>query len=168
MSSTDLGPYRGSEIAVVGQAGRFPGADTVEELWANLAAGVESIRLLSPQELDEMGVPAALRARPGYVPAVAQLAGYDLFDAAFFGINPREAELMDPQHRVLLECAWEALEDAGYDPGGDLDPSRGRIGVFAGATTSTYLLANLARHPGLDRLQVAIGNAVDSLATRVS
>src|SRR3954466_10617765 len=76
--------YRGSEIAVVGMAGRFPGAADVGELWTNLAAGIESIRLLSPQELDLCGVPAALRARPGYVPAVSQLAGYDLFDAAFF------------------------------------------------------------------------------------
>src|SRR5947199_4907401 len=134
--------YRGSEIAVVGMAGRFPGAPGIEELWESLAAGVESIRLLSDEELDALGVPAALRARPGYVPAVSQLAGYDLFDAAFFGVNPREAAIMDPQHRVFLECAWEALEDAGCDP----ERCRGRIGVFAGATTSTYLLANLAGH----------------------
>jgi amino acid adenylation domain-containing protein len=157
-------PYRGSEIAIVGQVARLPGARDLEELWANLAAGVESIRLLTAEEQGEIGLAADLRSRPGYVPAVAQLAGYDLFDAAFFGVNPREAELMDPQHRVLLECAWEALEDAGYDPAS----YRGRVGVFAGATTSTYLLMNLATHPGLDRLQVAIGNAVDSLATRVS
>ncbi|HEX9735614.1 MAG TPA: amino acid adenylation domain-containing protein, partial [Thermoanaerobaculia bacterium] len=160
--------WNGTEIAVVGMAGRFPGAASTETLWRNLKDGDEAIRRLSDEELDALGVDAALRAAPGYVPAVSQMAGFADFDAAFFGINHREAETMDPQQRVFLECAWEALEDAGYD--GAAFP--GLVGVFAGATLSTYLLVNLARNQrvasGTDPQQLIIGNAGDALTTRVS
>ncbi|MCP4660355.1 MAG: amino acid adenylation domain-containing protein [bacterium] len=160
--------FNGSEVAVVGMAGRFPGARNLEQLWCNLRDGVESVRYLSDEELEDLGVDPALRNDPQWVKAVAQLDGYADFDAAFFGITPREAETMDPQHRVFLECAWEALENAGYDP----ERNSGLIGVFAGATLSTYLLLHLARNQQVvsstDPLQLIIGNAGDSLTTRVS
>ncbi|HEY3566611.1 MAG TPA: amino acid adenylation domain-containing protein [Thermoanaerobaculia bacterium] len=157
----------GTEIAIVGMAGRFPGARDVQELWKNLRAGREAVRFPEAAELAARGLDAARLADPHWVRAVSQMEGYDCFDELFFGINPREAELMDPQHRVLLECAWEALESAGYDPQG----LGGRVGVYAGATLSTYLLFHLIGNPlaaGADPLQVVLGNASDALATRLS
>ena len=157
----------GTEIAIVGMAGRFPGASDVAELWQNLRQGTEAVRFPDDEELKARGLDAARLADPAWVKAVSQMDGYDSFDERFFGINPREAELMDPQHRVFLECAWEALESAGYDPEG----LAVRTGVYAGATISTYLLFHLIGNPRLaaaDPLQVIIGNAADSLTTRVS
>src|SRR5579863_2589396 len=98
-------PARG--VAIVGLAGRFPGAADVDELWANLAAGVESVSFFSAAELAAAGVDAAQLADTAFVPARGVIDGAELFDAAFFDMSPREAELMDPQHRLLLECAWE-------------------------------------------------------------
>ncbi|HEV2852269.1 MAG TPA: amino acid adenylation domain-containing protein [Thermoanaerobaculia bacterium] len=157
----------GTEIAIVGMAGRFPGAGDVAALWRNLRDGVEAVRFPSPEELAARGLDPARLADPAWVKAVSQMDGHDCFDDLFFGINPREAELMDPQHRVLLECAWEALESAGYDP----QEIAGRVGVYAGATLSTYLLFHLVGNPlaqGADPLQVILGNASDALATRIS
>src|SRR5258706_362961 len=157
----------GTEIAIVGMAGRFPGARDLAELWQNLRQGVEAVRFPGDAELLARGLDPARLADPAWVKAVSQMDGYDSFDDRFFGINPREAELMDPQHRVFLECAWEALESAGYDPEG----LAVRTGVYAGATISTYLLFHLIGNPQLaaaDPLQVIIGNAADSLTTRVS
>ncbi len=157
----------GAEIAIVGMAGRFPGARDVGELWRNLRDGVEAVRFPDPAELASRGLDAARLADPTWVKATSQMDGYDCFDDLFFGVNPREAELMDPQHRVLLECAWEALESAGYDP----QDIAGRTGVYAGATLSTYLLFHLIGNPlaaGADPLQVVLGNASDALATRIS
>ncbi len=157
----------GTEIAIVGMAGRFPGARDVAELWRNLRDGVEAVRFPAPEEFLARGLDPALLADPAWVKAVSQMDGYDCFDERFFGINPREAELMDPQHRVLLECAWEALESAGYDA----QTISGRVGVWAGATLSTYLLFHLVGNPlaaGADPLQVILGNASDALATRIS
>src|SRR6476620_9746849 len=113
-------------IAVIGMAGRFPKAKNVDEFWHNLRNGIEAISFFSDQELDEAGI-SFPRNNPNYVKARAVLDDADKFDAAFFGINPKEAEIMDPQHRVFLECAWEALETAGY-----ADEDKGRMtGVFA-------------------------------------
>jgi len=157
----------GTEIAIVGMAGRFPGAQDVTELWRNLRDGVEAIRFPDPAELLARGLDPARLNDPTWVRAVSQMDGYDCFDERFFGINPREAELMDPQHRVFLECAWAALESAGYDPQGVTV----RTGVYAGATVSTYLLFHLIGNPqtaAADPLQVIIGNAGDALTTRVS
>jgi amino acid adenylation domain-containing protein len=157
----------GTEIAIVGMAGRFPGARDVTELWRNLREGVEAVRFPEPEELAARGLDPARLADPTWVKAVSQMADYDCFDDLFFGVNPREAELMDPQHRVLLECAWAALESAGYAP----QEIPGRVGVYAGATLSTYLLFNLAGNPlaqNADRLQVILGNASDALAARIS
>ncbi len=108
-------PQRDS-IAVIGMAGRFPGAANVSEFWNNLRAGVESISRFSAAEIAGAGVPEAVRTHPSFVNASGVLEGVDLFDAQFFGFSARDAEIMDPQQRLFLECAWEALENAGYDP----------------------------------------------------
>jgi amino acid adenylation domain-containing protein len=154
--------HRDRRIAIVGMSGRFPGAEDLERFWENLAGGVESIRRLSDEELNG----AALAKDSRHVPAVSMPDGYDRFDAQFFGLSHREAEILDPQQRLFLEVAWEALEDAGHDP------SARSVGVFAGTALSTYLLHHLAHdeevRTSVDPLQVLIGNAPDSLATRVS
>ncbi|HEX3529425.1 MAG TPA: amino acid adenylation domain-containing protein [Thermoanaerobaculia bacterium] len=155
-------------IAVIGMAGRFPGAEDVAALWRNLRAGVESIRRFSATELEAEGVPADLLADPRYIPAKGVLDGIESFDAEFFGFPPREAELLDPQQRLFLECAWQVCESAGYDP----QTYPGRIGVYAGAGYSSYmtnqLLANPERLAGSDGLQLRLLNDKDFLATHVS
>jgi acyl transferase domain-containing protein/acyl carrier protein len=155
-------------IAIVGIAARFPGANDAESFWRNLRDGVASIAFFDEQELAAAGVEPALLADPRYVRAKGSLDGADLFDAAFFGFTPREAEVMDPQHRVFLECAWEALEDAGCDP----ERAPGRIGVWAGSGASSYLISNLlpqrARLESVGGLQVLLLNDRDFLATRAS
>lgn len=159
---------RALPVAVVGMAGRFPGADGVARFWENLLAGRESVRRFSPDEMRAAGVPEAAAADAGHVPAGADLADADVFDEQFFGISPRDAALMDPQHRLLLTCAWEALEDAGTRP----DRSGGRVGVFAGSSLSTYLLAQVLRSADhADQAlsyPVLLGNDKDFLATRVA
>ncbi len=157
-----------SAIALIGMSGRFPGAPTIETFWQNIAAGVTSIRVLTDEELLAAGVNPTLLAQPNYVKAGAPLEDITRFDAAFFGYTPREAEIMDPQHRLFLECAWEALEQAGYDP----SSYRGLIGVFAGSAFSSYLFNNLYPHGDLlesiGQLQIDAGNDRDSLASMVS
>jgi len=158
---------RGSEdIAVIGLAGRFPGARNVEELWRNLRDEVESIRGFTEQELRAGGYGDEV-LDPRFVRRRGALDGPDLFDAAFFEYSSREAQLIDPQQRHFLECAWEALENAGYGA----DGYRQRVGVFAGTTENTYVLnlllnADLLRSVG--RQQVTISNNADYLPTRVS
>ncbi len=158
----------GPDIAVIGMAGRFPGARNVSDFWENLRAGVESIRFLNDEELEALGVEPAILREPNYVKASAVMDGIEFFDAAFFGYTPREAELMDPQHRIFLECAWESLEHAGYDP----ERFRGAIGVFGGGTTNTYMLFNLMSNRqalgAFDPMQIDVSNATDFIATRVS
>ncbi|MFL6110922.1 MAG: SDR family NAD(P)-dependent oxidoreductase [Catenulispora sp.] len=157
----------GLEIAVVGMACRFPGAGNVGEFWANLRDGVESITHFTAEELAEAGVPRALLDDPAYVRARGVLEDPALFDAGFFNINPREAELMDPQHRLFLECAWEALEDSGYAAGGDAGP----VGVFAGAYENTYrqlVHANPETVESAGWLLTHLSGERDYLATRVS
>src|SRR5882762_11021469 len=122
------------DIAIVGMAGRFPGARNLDEFWENLAGGVESIVRLSDREILESGVPASWLNSPNYVKAAPILDEPGHLDAAFFGFSPMEAKTMDPQHRLLLELAYEALEHAGHDP----DRFPGRIGVFTGAALNTY------------------------------
>ncbi|HVR09334.1 MAG TPA: amino acid adenylation domain-containing protein, partial [Thermoanaerobaculia bacterium] len=159
-------PGERAKIAIVGRAGRFPHAASVAELWGRLRDGEECIARLSDEELREEGVEAAEIADPRYVRAAGVLAGADQFDAGFFGFSPREAELMDPQHRVFLECAWEALEDAGYDP----RRYRGRVGVYAATGINAYLhLAGIHRLREMsERYQAFISNDKDFLPTRVS
>lgn len=155
-------------IAIVGMAGRFPGAVSVAQLWQNLCQGVESISFLTDEELTASGVEAAVFNHPNYVKAKPVLDRMEMFDASFFGYTPREAELMDPQHRVFLESAWAALEAAGYDA----DRYDGKIGVFAGASLSTYLInvwQSLNGAVSLGSLQqLGIGNGLSTFATRVS
>jgi len=158
-------------IAVIGMAGKFPGAPNLDAFWQNLRNGVDSITHFSEHELE---VSPAISSNPQYVRARGIMAGVDLFDADFFNINPREAEYTDPQHRLLLETAWEALENAGYDT----ERFAGSIGVFAGCSQNTYLLCNLASHPEflaeyLSFQQVGahpsmLGNDKDFVATRIA
>jgi len=122
----------GLEIAVIGMAGRFPGAGSVEEFWDNLKNEVESINFFSRKELEEAGVSDENIDRPNFIPARGVLEDVEYFDASFFGYPPLEAELMDPQTRILYECAWWALENTGYSP----DMYEGNIGFFAGATNN--------------------------------
>ncbi len=129
-------------IAIVGMAGRLPGAPDVATYWSNLCAGVESVRPSSEAELRAAGVDTS---EPGFVNAGAAMDGIEQFDADFFGMNRREAEVTDPQHRVLLETAWATLEHAGYDPGA----AEGRIGIFGGAAPNMYFRHNLLAHPHL-------------------
>ena len=155
-------------IAIVGLAGRFPGADGIDRFWRNLCEGIESNSCLSDDELIAAGVPAQLVADPRYVRNKPVLAAIDEFDADFFGIPSREATIMDPQHRLFLECAWEAFENAGYDPAA----CEGRVGVFAAASINSYLLTNLFGNKelieSLGPYPLLIGNDRDFLATRVS
>jgi phthiocerol/phenolphthiocerol synthesis type-I polyketide synthase E len=155
-------------IAVVGLAGRFPGAPSPAAFWRNLQGGVESISFFSLAELAAAGVEPGALADEHYVRAKGVLAGAELFDPAFFGFTPREAEHMDPQHRVFLETAWEALEDAGCDP----ERVSGRIGLFAGCGPSSYLLTNLLpnteRLAAVGEMQLLLLNDRDFLATRAS
>jgi acyl transferase domain-containing protein/acyl carrier protein len=157
----------GLEIAIVGMACRFPGAGDAEAFWRNLREGVESITFLKDEELEPSAIDAAPRKDPNYVKAAAFIEGADLFDAAFFGFTPKEAEVMDPQHRVFLECAWEALENAGHDP----ERHKGGIGVYAGSRTNTYvfnLFSNPATVGALDPFEVGLGNDLAFLTTRAS
>jgi amino acid adenylation domain-containing protein len=158
----------GNGIAIVGMAGRFPGAGDIERFWENLVAGVESITFFSAAQLLAAGVAPERIADPAFVPARAVVAGCELFDAALFGFTPREAEVIDPQHRLLLECAWEALERAGYAP----HRFAGPIGVFAGAGINTYLLSNLQHNPevmaAVGSYQAMLASGADFLATRLS
>jgi acyl transferase domain-containing protein len=154
-------------IAIIGMSGRFPGARNLSEFWNNLRNGVESISFFSDAELASSGVDLRITQHPDFVNAGGILDDVELFDASFFGINPKEAETLDPQQRLLLECAWHAMEDAGYDP----DRCRGPIGVYAGSAMSTYLFHLLAK-PGHRELVgdflVFTGNDKDFLTTRVS
>ena len=154
-------------IAIVGMAGRFPGAADLRQHWDNLRRGVEAITFFSDEELTAAGVDAGLLRNPRYVRARGVLQDAELFDAVFFGLSPREAEIMDPQHRVFLEAAWQALESAGYAPGvTPLD-----VGVYAGASLNSYLIASLLTNPEVmlaaGGYQAMLANDKDFLATRV-
>lgn len=161
----------GFEIAIVGMAGRFPGADDIEAFWRNIRDGVESVTIFSDQQLRERGVSAELLDDPHYVKSGVVFEGADQFDAEFFGYTPRDAELLDPQQRIFLECAWTALEHAGYDPSQQL----GAVGIYAGSGANLYLMKHLLPHHGLDHgsniadlLGLMSGNAADALCTRVA
>ena len=159
--------YGPSSIAIIGMAGRFPGAADLARFWENLRDGVESISFFTDEELEEAGTPRENFAHEAFVRAGGVLDGVDLFDASFFNYSPREAEVIDPQHRLFLECAWEALESAGYDS----ENYRGSLGVFAGAALSTYMMNLVSTTNILQVVGIAptlIANANDYLTTRVS
>ncbi len=154
-------------IAIIGMNGRFPGAKNVDEFWQELCEGKEAISFFTDQELLQAGVDPQLLSQSNYIKARPALDDIELFDAAFFGYSPREASMMDPQHRLFLECAWEALELAGYSP----RQYKGLIGVMAGVNISTYLLSwytNPEMRAAVDLYQISIGNDKDSLSTTVS
>ncbi|MFT3954884.1 MAG: amino acid adenylation domain-containing protein [Piscinibacter sp.] len=154
-------------IAIIGMAGRFPGAADIEQFWDNLCAGRDGIRHFGSDELDP-SLPASLTGDPCYVKARGVVDGADLFDAAFFGISPREAELMDPQQRVFLELCWHALEHAGQAP----DACSVPVGVFAGMHNATYFQQHVSRHPqrveAFGEFQAMLANEKDYIATRVA
>ena len=137
--------YTGDEIAVIGLAGRFPGAADVSTLWQNLCAGVDSIHDYTDSELAELGIGPKLRADPRHVRAGGHLAGVADFDAGFFSFQAEEARRTDPQHRLFLEASWEALEDAGHDP----TRFSGEVGVFAATSVNRYFLFHLMDNPAV-------------------
>ncbi|MBD2773049.1 polyketide synthase [Iningainema tapete] len=163
---------RESNIAIIGMSGRFPGATDIEAFWQNLRDGVESISFFSDGELSQSD--PNLQRHPNYVKAAAVLPNIDLFDASFFGYSTLDAEIMDPQQRIFLECAWEALESAGYNP----ETYQELIGVYAGSGMNTYLINNVHPNQGFSSnrtflvsasdLQVRLSNEKDYLPTRVS
>src|ERR1700742_2930982 len=154
-------------IAIIGMSGRFPGAGSVQQFWENLCNGCESISSFTAEELIALGKDAATVNSADYVARRAILGNSDRFDAEFFGFTPREAEMTDPQQRLFLECAWGALESAGYGA----EKSRGPVGVYAGTGMAEYLFhlysnRNLIRKS--DAFHLLFGNEKDFLATRAS
>jgi phthiocerol/phenolphthiocerol synthesis type-I polyketide synthase E len=168
LSEQALQSYPPQAIAIVGLAGRFPDARNLDDFWRNIRAGRESLETFSDAELDAAGVPAGVRNDERLVRKGTVLEGAELFDARFFGISPREAQILDPQHRIFLECAWEALEHAGYAPGA----TRKTVGVYAGSSMNTYFFAQILRDPALidavGGYQLMLGNDKDFLCTRAS
>ena len=167
--NTAFGGVSDTDIAIVGMAAHLPGAASVAEYWANLRAGIRSIRTLTEDDLLAAGESPARMRKPNYVPAAATLDRFEQFDAEFFGLSPKEAAIMDPQHRQFLEVAWEALEDAGHTPEG----FAGAIGVFAGCGMGSYFYFNVCSNPDLVQntgmfLLRHTGNDKDFLSTRVS
>ncbi|MDF5706501.1 MAG: beta-ketoacyl synthase N-terminal-like domain-containing protein [Nostoc sp. S4] len=157
----------GSEIAIIGLTGRFPGAKNIDEFWNNLQNGIESVSFFTDEELLLSGVSSSVLSDSNYVKAGSTLEDVEFFDASFFGFNPREAEITDPQHRLFLECAWEALESAGYDS----ETYKGTVGVYAGSSLSSYLLSVYLNQNIIDSInpeQLMIAGDKDFLTTRVS
>lgn len=160
-------------VAIIGVGARLPGAASLDEFWKNLVNGVGAIQTFQPGDLEYCQAKNDPANAERYVGARSVLEGADLFDAGFFGIYPRQAELMDPQHRVFLECAWEALESAGYNP----ESYHGLIGLYAGLSLNTYLLYNIASKPGAapavavsypGSYDILFGNDKDFMTTRVA
>src|SRR5690606_7573303 len=169
MTDFDLDTISDTEIAIVGVTARVPGANSADVFWANLVAGKESVLRLTTQELLDAGEDAQTIAGKNYIPVAAFLEQMEYFDADFFGFSPKEAAILDPQHRHFLECAWEALEDAGHPP----EKFEGRVGVFAGCGMGSYFYFNLCTNPDLvDSVGMFLlrhtGNDKDFLPTRLS
>lgn len=161
--------HSSNDIAVIGMAGRFPGAPDLDQFWHNLQNGVESVRYFTQEELIAAGESQDLLENPAYVKACPVLANIDQFDAGFFGFSPRDASIMDPQHRFFLETAWHAMENAGYNP----ETHGQSVGVFAGSGMNLYMMYHLISNPDLmeslgDFLVRHAGNDKDFLATRAS
>ncbi|HYH96004.1 type I polyketide synthase, partial [Hyalangium sp.] len=156
------------DVAIIGMAGRFPGARTLDQFWRNLRQGVASTTFYSERELIDAGFDPELVRDPNFVKAYPALDGVDMFDAGFFGYSPREAETIDPQQRQFLEVAWEALEDAGYDS----MTYPGSIGIFGGASAAMYLSRRIAASGGsaspMEWLQLLVGSDKDYVATRAA
>lgn len=168
MSGTSHNEPDSLDVAIIGMSGRFPQAPDVDTFWANLCQGRHAMRKFSDEELQEGGVPEALRTAKNFVPVAAGLEDIEHFDAAYFGFSPREAAVMDPQHRILLQCAVHALDSAAIDP----TRTNALIGVYAGGGAPGYLVNHVL--PNRDALaqlgskQVEIANINDFLASRIS
>jgi len=168
MSNKDL-DYAETDIAIIGMAARFPGANNIDEYWENLKNSIESYKEYSEEELIANGVPESLVRNPNYVKLGRPLDNMEMFDAAFFGFSPKDASIMDPQHRHFLEVSWEALEHAGYDA----EQYEGSIGMFGGSGHNAYMPYNLFSNPELMQ-QVGFflirhtANDKDFLTTRAS
>jgi phthiocerol/phenolphthiocerol synthesis type-I polyketide synthase E len=165
----DENEYEGvPEVAVIGMAGRFPGADDLDAFWRSLRDGVECIRTFTPAEVRAAGIPDAVIADPAFVPRFGALNDVETFDAGFFNYNPREAEALEPAHRLFLECCWEALENAGVDPA----RAGGSVGVFGGAGTPYYVQEHVRGNPelaaALGEFQMGVASSKDFLATRAA
>jgi acyl transferase domain-containing protein len=143
IGSTDAGL---NDVAIVGMALRVPGARNTGEFWENLRNGVESVRTLSDAELEASGEDPVKAAQPNYIPRTADIPDMELFDPEFFGLSPKEAAIMDPQHRHFLECAWEAIEDAGRPP----ETIEGPVGVYAGCGMGSYFYFNVCSDRAAD------------------
>ena len=170
---TDASESKGMEpIAIVGMSLRVPGATTLDQFWSNLRDGVESTTFFSDEELLAAGLSQQEIDHPDLVKAFGKLKDADLFDASFFELTPREAEILDPQHRQMLECSWEALENAGYAPGSSDNQRCGQIGLFGGIGFNSYLLHHLIDQKELIETvggwQVTLGNDKDFALTRVA
>ncbi|MEM7091140.1 MAG: polyketide synthase, partial [Pseudomonadota bacterium] len=157
------------DIAIVGMSLCVPGAGNVSDYWHNLRSGIESISRLDKDSLSDAGERPELLADPNYVPAAATLHGFDEFDAEFFGFSPKEAAILDPQHRKFIEVAWSAMEDAGHPP----ESIAGPVGVYAGCGMGSYFYFNICSNLGLVEdvgmfLLRHTGNDKDFLSTRVS
>jgi len=157
-----------NDIAIIGMSGRFPGAKTIDEFWHNLKHGVEGISFLSESQLLKSGIDKDLLSNPNYVKASGSIQEIDRFDAQFFNYSPREAEELDPQQRLFLECSWEAIESAGYNP----EAYDGSIGVYAGSGLPTYLMSHLGEKDFIvlssRSFEQMVANDKDYLATRVA
>ncbi len=169
MDNSDEDDFGGYGIAIVGMANRVPGAKSPEEYWYNLKNGIESVKFYSDEEMAAAGVTPDLLKNPHYVKAGAHLDKFDHFDPDFFGFSPKEAGILDPQHRQFYECCWEALERAGHPP----SKFDGAIGVYAGSGMAAYLAQNIMTNKELvDSVGMFLlrhtGNDKDFLSTRVS
>src|SRR4051794_6791733 len=157
-------------VAIIGMAARFPGAPDVETYWDNIKHGVESVAFFTDEELEADGIGKATLADPSYVKASATIPDIDLFDAEYFNYSPKEAQFIDPQQRLFLECALHALESSGYDPA----RYQGSIGAFGGAAINIYQISLIAAHhreiqtSGALRTLFLNGNDKDHLTTRAS
>lgn len=168
-SKDDSNAFGDGDIAIVGMAVHLPGAENIEDFWANLDNGVESIRKLSEKQLLNAGEPLHRIKNSNYVPAAATLDNFEMFDGEFFGLSPKESAIMDPQHRQFLECSWEAMENAGHPP----ESIDGPVGVFAGCGMGSYFYFNICSNPDLVEdtgmfLLRHTGNDKDFLSTRLS
>jgi amino acid adenylation domain-containing protein len=157
------------DIAIIGFSGRFPGADDVDSFWTNLRSGVESVEFAGNDQLRLNGVNETDIEDVGYSKAYFSASDLDGFDAEFFGYQPREVELMDPQHRLFLELAWTALDNAGYS---DPNSRQGRIGVYGGAGRDAYLHNYVSKHPdykeALGEFFINLGNDKNFPVSRIA
>ena len=174
VTSSTAGSFPPNAVAVIGMAGRFPGANSVSAYWRNLRNGVESIVDLSEEDLLAAGVTERALANRSYVRRAALMSGIEEFDADFFGFTPYAARMLDPQHRLFLQTTFHALEDAGYDPAG----LEATVGVFGTSSASGYLLHNLMSNydpmmvigqgASFEMVNLSLQNDKDHLATRVA